>query len=551
MSSSVAAAEGAAAATTAAAESGPDESAPSAVPASSSSSSASSSSETEQPRVGGEEGSQHGSAERHQAAQGRGGQGGRGAWHGGNKGELGGGAGSGSGAGAAGWGAAGGAARDSDGLRPQARPAPPPRLSFTLQNEVTSCQQVGVGRGAGGGAGHVLAMAALCGLESCVHCAGAADISSPRLRIPLASPPACPPACLPARPPAAVPAQLHCGPDLPPRRRPADAGRCRRPRASLHRSAAHHHRRCGGGVGPPPCVLSACQLPLPACRASDVVTHFLLPPELPPLRPPTHHADPQQPDAAVKSDLERFLWNFLAAATAGNFSTSSTGSGSTSSSGRSGGVAGAPQRCQAMNATACPAGFVCVGSRGIPGWVACARFRSCIAATSSFPLSAPPLLDPPLQPDLPPPSSAPCTLHAGHGARATACGPPPDTCPPTARRWPSPAATAPRRCTSSAGSSPTRRGPGACMHAFPCYHLLLTLPFCLPGVVGAAREPLQTLLRQQATISACICLRLAQPPALARPPPARSLPPPAGSGSTAGRPTLCGQSPTGPRGSPA
>lgn len=77
-------------------------------------------------------------------------------------------------------------------------------------------------------------------------------------------------------------------------------------------------------------------------------------------------ADPQAPDANIKSDYERFIWNWLAFATRPKPpSNSSTGSGD-GDSGGGGGDEGL-QRCQPMNATACPAGFVCAGSRSIKG----------------------------------------------------------------------------------------------------------------------------------------------------------------------------------------
>lgn len=70
----------------------------------------------------------------------------------------------------------------------------------------------------------------------------------------------------------------------------------------------------------------------------------------------------------MKSDVERFLWNFLAFATAPtptNATTSSSGSSGDASGGGGSGDSGT-LRCQAMNATACPAGMVCAGSRSLP-----------------------------------------------------------------------------------------------------------------------------------------------------------------------------------------
>lgn len=57
----------------------------------------------------------------------------------------------------------------------------------------------------------------------------------------------------------------------------------------------------------------------------------------------------------MKSDVERFLWNFLAFATA-PLPINTSGSGEAESA----------LRCQALNATACPAGMVCAGSRSLP-----------------------------------------------------------------------------------------------------------------------------------------------------------------------------------------
>ncbi|PRW57704.1 nicastrin isoform X2 isoform A [Chlorella sorokiniana] len=80
-------------------------------------------------------------------------------------------------------------------------------------------------------------------------------------------------------------------------------------------------------------------------------------------------ADPQMPEGNVKSDVERFLWNFLAFATAPTPANTSSSSGSSSGGGAAGGGggdAGGMLRCQALNATACPAGMVCAGSRSLP-----------------------------------------------------------------------------------------------------------------------------------------------------------------------------------------
>ncbi|KAL4441829.1 hypothetical protein ABPG77_003745 [Micractinium sp. CCAP 211/92] len=72
-------------------------------------------------------------------------------------------------------------------------------------------------------------------------------------------------------------------------------------------------------------------------------------------------ADPQTPDANIKSDYERFLWNWLA------FATRPKPPGNSSDGGGDGGGDEGLQRCQPLNATACPPGFVCAGSRSIKG----------------------------------------------------------------------------------------------------------------------------------------------------------------------------------------
>ena len=74
-------------------------------------------------------------------------------------------------------------------------------------------------------------------------------------------------------------------------------------------------------------------------------------------------ADPQTPDPAVKKDVDRFLWNYLAFATAGKL-----GDAAATGAPAAAGVPGAA-RCQALNATACPPGDVCAGSRGVKGCV--------------------------------------------------------------------------------------------------------------------------------------------------------------------------------------
>ncbi|KAL4433984.1 hypothetical protein ABPG75_000425 [Micractinium tetrahymenae] len=75
-------------------------------------------------------------------------------------------------------------------------------------------------------------------------------------------------------------------------------------------------------------------------------------------------ADPQTPDANMKSDYERFLWNWLAFATRPKPPSNSSNGGS---SGSAGSGEEELQRCQPLNATACPPGFACAGSRSIKG----------------------------------------------------------------------------------------------------------------------------------------------------------------------------------------
>ncbi len=65
-------------------------------------------------------------------------------------------------------------------------------------------------------------------------------------------------------------------------------------------------------------------------------------------------ADPQTADAASKDDVERFLWNFLAFATAGVDPLA-------------GPPAPSAPRCQPYNAADCPEGTVCAGYRSIAG----------------------------------------------------------------------------------------------------------------------------------------------------------------------------------------
>ena len=75
----------------------------------------------------------------------------------------------------------------------------------------------------------------------------------------------------------------------------------------------------------------------------------------------------------MKSDTERFIFNWLAFALApANSSSAGGGSSGGSSSGSGGGVGGGGdlQRCQPLNATGCPPGLVCAGFRGVRGWVA-------------------------------------------------------------------------------------------------------------------------------------------------------------------------------------
>ena len=104
-----------------------------------------------------------------------------------------------------------------------------------------------------------------------------------------------------------------------------------------------------------------------------------------------------------------------------------------------------------------------------------------------------------------------------------------------------------------------RRGAGvvrACMHCLLAPPLLppesghppYLLP-CLLGVVGAA--PANPNLAQAAGYYQHLHSAPRPPPPGPARPPSAPRPLPAGSSGTAGRPTLCGQSPTGPRGSPA
>jgi nicastrin len=79
-------------------------------------------------------------------------------------------------------------------------------------------------------------------------------------------------------------------------------------------------------------------------------------------------ADPQDADPAVKSDVERFIWNYLAVA------TSPDGGGP-------GGEAALP-RCRHRNASACPSGTVCAGARdGVQGP---AGTGACVNATARY-----------------------------------------------------------------------------------------------------------------------------------------------------------------------
>jgi hypothetical protein len=79
-------------------------------------------------------------------------------------------------------------------------------------------------------------------------------------------------------------------------------------------------------------------------------------------------ADPQDPNPAVKKDTERFLWNYLAFATAGiNASTAMSQWGE-----------GSLARCVPQNASAaCPPGSMCAGARVDVGGV-------CIPTTALF-----------------------------------------------------------------------------------------------------------------------------------------------------------------------
>lgn len=81
-----------------------------------------------------------------------------------------------------------------------------------------------------------------------------------------------------------------------------------------------------------------------------------------------HHADPQTVDPNVQSDVERFIWNYLAIATAAN-TTAPNGTD-------------VPQpMCRAANATACPAGTVCAGYRDFQGPEGSG---ACVNATARF-----------------------------------------------------------------------------------------------------------------------------------------------------------------------
>lgn len=128
--------------------------------------------------------------------------------------------------------------------------------------------------------------------------------------------------------------------------------------AGSYHAMARHAARCAGRHKAP-VAYDGCSKGLPFCTASP--------------RPLCKHlglaclgpADPQTPDANVKSDYERFLWNWLAFATRPKLPSNSTGSGTNGST--SGGGDEGLQRCQPLNATACPPGFVCAGSRSIKG----------------------------------------------------------------------------------------------------------------------------------------------------------------------------------------
>lgn len=68
-------------------------------------------------------------------------------------------------------------------------------------------------------------------------------------------------------------------------------------------------------------------------------------------------ADPQQPDVNVQTDMERFVWNFLAFATASNVTNAKDGQ------------LMALERCRPANASiACQNGTVCAGSRDVSGF---------------------------------------------------------------------------------------------------------------------------------------------------------------------------------------
>eukprot|EP00887_Chlorella_sp_A99_P003619 scaffold7.g3619.t1 len=75
-------------------------------------------------------------------------------------------------------------------------------------------------------------------------------------------------------------------------------------------------------------------------------------------------ADPQTPDPSAKSDYERFLWSFLAFATATNYALNASSPGPAPAGG---GGEGEVLRCQPLNTTACPPGWACAGYHNLAG----------------------------------------------------------------------------------------------------------------------------------------------------------------------------------------
>ena len=77
------------------------------------------------------------------------------------------------------------------------------------------------------------------------------------------------------------------------------------------------------------------------------------------------YTDPQTADANVQTDVERFIWSFLAGATAQNYTDPIT----------------PLPRCLPSNATSCPAGTVCIGYHDTKGY---AGTGACINSTTRY-----------------------------------------------------------------------------------------------------------------------------------------------------------------------